>query len=266
MYDCYNRTINYLRVSITDRCNLRCTYCMPEEGIALLPRKQILSFDEIVDTVKYGVDHGINKVRITGGEPLVRKDAVKLVEMIGRINGITDLAMTTNGTLLPQYARALADAGLMRVNISLDSLNEANFRKITRTGELKQVLQGIEAAQKAGLKPIKLNCVIQKSVDEPDAVEVAEYARSLRIEVRFIRQMNLKTGEFYPVHGGTGGECAICNRLRLTADGFLKPCLFGDIKFNIRELGIEKAYQLALNKKPAKGITNNENGFYNIGG
>ena len=266
MSDCYNRQINYLRVSVTDRCNFRCTYCMPEEGITLLSHDDILSFDEIVEVVSYGVSQGITKVRITGGEPLVRKGIVTLVEMIANIEGIRDLSMTTNGRLLAELAVPLKKAGLQRVNISLDTLNPMKFRQITRVGELADVLKGIEAARQAGLAPIKLNCVIKSSSLEEDAQQVAHFAKEHNLEVRFIHEMNLEKGYFTRVEGGDGGNCATCNRLRLTANGLLKPCLFSDIAFNVRELGTEKAYELALNKKPRSGHTNSTGSFYNIGG
>lgn len=266
MYDCFNRKINYLRVSVTDRCNFRCTYCMPAKGIMQLSHNDILTFDEILNTIKYGVDLGINKVRITGGEPLVRKGIVNLIEMIAKLDGITDLAMTTNGTLLPKYAQELKNAGLMRVNISLDTLNPDKFKQITRIGNLKDVLKGIEAAKKAELKPIKINCVIVNSKDEPDAVAVAKFAKENHLQVRFIHEMDLEKGYFKKVEGGTGGDCRICNKLRLTATGELKPCLFSEIGYNVREVGVEQAYNLSLNKKPKSGNKNKIGNFYNIGG
>lgn len=266
MYDSFNRKINYLRISVTDRCNLRCTYCMPEEGIPLLHHKNILSFEEIEGFVRYSATQGINRLRITGGEPLVRKDIVILVEMLSRIPGIEDLSMTTNGILLSGLAEDLKKAGLMRVNISLDTTDPTRFREITRVGELQDVLNGIRAAQSAGLYPIKLNCVIKKSILEPDAVKVAKFAKDQNLQVRFIREMDLESGIFYEVDGGDGGKCNICNRLRLTAGGDLKPCLFDPSSYNIRELGYQKAFSEAVKNKPACGSLNQKSKFYNIGG
>lgn len=266
MFDCYNRKISYLRVSVTDRCNLRCRYCMPEGGIKLLNRSDILSFDEIAETIRYGVAQGIDKVRITGGEPLVRKDIVKLVEMIASIEGIRDLAMTTNGSLLGNFATDLARAGLMRVNISLDSLNPLHYKYITRNGSLENVLKGIEAAALAGLNPVKINCVVKNNRNEPDAQMVEQFACKNGYEVRFIREMNLATGEFYTYEGGTGGNCRLCNRLRLSASGNLIPCLFSDISYNVRKHGIATAYKLALENKPQQGKKSQDTKFYNIGG
>ncbi|HFB61706.1 MAG TPA: radical SAM protein, partial [Bacteroidetes bacterium] len=160
MLDRYNRKINYLRISVTDRCNLRCTYCMPASGIKLIPHDEIISFEEIREIVRQGVRDGISKVRLTGGEPLVRKGIVELVHMIASIPGVKDLAMTTNGILLEQFARPLAEAGLTRVNISLDTLSEKRYAEITRGGDIHKVFRGIEAARAAGLSPIKINCVV----------------------------------------------------------------------------------------------------------
>jgi cyclic pyranopterin phosphate synthase len=266
MYDRYRRKINYLRVSVTDRCNLRCTYCMPAEGVKLMSHNDILRFREIVDVIKYAVDLGVNKVRITGGEPLVRKGIIDLVEMISKIKGINDFGMTTNGLLLDKYAQQLADAGLQRVNISLDTLDPIKFNQITRIGDINEVFKGISAAKKAGLTPIKINCVISKSSEEPDAIEVAKFCKENDLKIRYIKEMNLENGEFGIVEGGTGGNCLICNRLRLTAKGDILPCLFSDSKYNIREIGIEKAFEHALRTKPETGHCAKETKFYNVGG
>src|ERR1035437_3517974 len=169
MLDHYNRNINYLRISVTDRCNLRCRYCMPEEGIELIRHEDILSFEEIVEVVKVGVSKGINRLRLTGGEPLVRKGIVSLVGMLTQIEGIEEVSMTTNGTLLAEYATELASAGLKRVNISIDTLDPEKYRELTIGGDINSVLKGIKAAKGAGLSPIKLNCVVKNSSAEPDA-------------------------------------------------------------------------------------------------
>ncbi|MEA3503636.1 MAG: radical SAM protein [Bacteroidota bacterium] len=266
MYDKFNRKINYLRISVTDRCNLRCVYCMPEEGVELIPHKEILSFDEIVDTTKYAVSKGVDKIRLTGGEPLVRKGIVDLVEMISNIEGVKDFGMTTNGILLNELAQPLADAGLHRVNISLDTMDADKYRAITRVGDINKVFKGIEAAKKAGLTPIKINCVIKKSHDEPDAKAVAKFCKENDLQIRYIHVMDLEKGEFSVVEGGTGGDCKICNRLRLTAKGDIMPCLFSNIGYNVREFGIEKAMELAVVNKPRSGHHNSVGKFYNIGG
>ena len=266
MLDRFNRTINYLRVSVTDRCNLRCTYCMPEEGIKLISHEDILSFDEITEVVKAAASLGINKVRITGGEPLVRRGLPELVRMIADIEGIEDLGMTTNGILLPRFARELKAAGLMRVNISLDSMKPEKYAQITRIGSLDDVLKGIDAALEAGLTPVKLNCVVAGSPDEPHALGVKAFAESKGLQLRFIPMMDLEEGIFSKVIGGTGGHCAVCNRLRLTPTGMIKPCLFSDVEYSVRELGTEEALLRAIENKPSCGSRSQKNAFYNIGG
>jgi cyclic pyranopterin phosphate synthase len=264
--DRFNRNLNYLRISVTDRCNLRCRYCMPESGIKLLHHEEILTFDEITDFTRLAVNYGVTKVRITGGEPLVRRGIVTLVSMLAQIEGIGDLSMTTNGILLKQFADDLKSAGLQRVNISLDTVDNEKFAYITRSGSLNDVFEGIEAALKAGLVPVKINCVINKSKEESEAKTVTEYCRKNDLEIRYIRQMDLVNGHFSVVEGGSGGDCAICNRLRITANGMLKPCLFNDLEFDIRKLGNEKALRLAAEHKPECGTRNFTGEFYNIGG
>jgi GTP 3',8-cyclase len=266
VYDRFNRNINYLRISVTDRCNLRCIYCMPAEGIKLLRHEDILTFDEITEFTRVAVKKGINRVRLTGGEPLVRKGITGLVSMISAIRGIRDLSMTTNGTLLKTYADELVAAGLQRVNISLDTVDSVKFRQITRTGNIKDVFEGIDAAKRAGLLPVKINCVIRESKDEEDAKGVAQYCRNNDLEIRYIRQMDLVKGHFSKIEGGSGGDCPQCNRLRLTSSGTVKPCLFSGIGFNIRELGYDEAIRLALENKPECGSNNFNDEFYNIGG
>lgn len=265
MFDHFNRQINYLRISVTDRCNLRCIYCMPEEGIQLLNRADILSFEEIADFTRMAVENGITKVRLTGGEPLVRKDFVKLVAMLAAIDGLEDLSMTTNGILLSEHAVDLKKAGLNRINISLDTVNPDKFCQITRNGDLAKVLEGIEAARNAGLEPIKINCVIIGQPDD-DSRKLKQFCETRGLSLRFIHQMNLKTGEFSTIEGGEGGNCNKCNRVRLLANGDIKPCLFSDLSYNIRKLGHQEALNLALGNKPRSGTYNQSGEFYNIGG
>ncbi|MBU1239788.1 radical SAM protein, partial [Myxococcota bacterium] len=212
------------------------------------------------------VSMGINKVRITGGEPLVRKGITTLVSRLSLINGITDLTMTTNGILLAQYAHELKAAGLHRINVSLDSVDPERFREITRIGDISLVLAGIDAAQEAGLLPIKLNCVITKSASEPHAVAVAEYARQRGFEIRYIRQMDLCSGSFWVVQGGEGGNCSRCNKLRLTSTGGLRPCLFSDVEYDIRALGYEEAIKVSVECKPERGTISKSGSFNGIGG
>ncbi len=266
MYDSFDRKINYLRISVTDRCNLRCYYCMPAEGIKPMDHADILRFEEILEVARFAIDHGVDKIRITGGEPLVRKGIVSLVEMLAKLPGLKDLGMTTNGILLNRFAHQLAEAGLHRVNVSLDTIDPVRYNQITRLGSIEDVFRGIEAAQEAGLTPVKINCVVDKSSDEPDAQEVKTFCRENDLLVRFIPRMDLETGQFSVVEGGDGGHCSTCNRMRLTANGDLKPCLFSDLAFNVRSLGVEKAYTEAIHRKPACGSINHINQFNNIGG
>jgi len=266
MLDRFNRRINYLRISVTDRCNFRCVYCMPAEGVPLKKHEDILSFDEIVEIVKTGAQLGLKKIRLTGGEPLVRKDLPKLVKMIADVEGIEDIGLTTNGVFLPQQAAKLKAAGLNRVNISLDTLNPEKFRKITRVGNLEEVLKGIDAAIEADLQPVKINFVRIPGENEEDEKEVRKYCEEKNLQLRFIRQMNLKTGEFDAVEGGKGGICEICNRLRLTADGYIVHCLHSELRYNVRELGIKEALNRAVEFKPEKGIGTESHEFSNIGG
>lgn len=265
MRDTFNREINYLRISVTDLCNMRCVYCMPEEGVKLIPHNEILSFEEIIDFVKIAVANGIDKIRLTGGEPLVKRDIISLVAMLGKIKGIKDFAMTSNGSLLEKYAQPLKDAGLHRINISLDTLDENTFSELTRGANLNDVLNGIKKALKVGLYPVKLNCVIHESPDEKDAEEVTKFAEKYGCKIRYIRRMNIEDGKFWPVLGGDGGHCKICNRLRLSSSGILYPCLFSDKSYSIRELGYENALRQAINEKPESGHKS-KNKFYNLGG
>lgn len=282
MKDNYNREIDYLRISVIDRCNLRCIYCMPEEGIPnLLPHDEILSYEEILKIVEVALDLGIRKIRITGGEPLLRKGIVNFIERLAKIDSIKDIGMTTNGILLKEFAKPLYDAGLKRVNISLDSLDENKFRAITRVGSIKNVLEGIEEAKKIGLEPIKVNVVVMKGINDDEIEKFALWSREVDYQIRFIEFMpvgqnfwrkelfmakndikakienkigrlipvNMKKSgpaEYYTLEGGKGllgfispittHICVKCNRLRLTAEGKLRPCLFSDQEIDLKNL------------------------------
>jgi cyclic pyranopterin phosphate synthase len=193
MQDQYGRPLTDLRVSLTDRCNLRCVYCMPEDGIDFRPPAELLQDDELVLLVEIAAELGVSKVRLTGGEPTVRPRVVELVRRIGAIPGITDLALTTNGLLLEMLARRLAAAGLTRVNVSLDTLDPAKFRRITRGGDVERVLAGIRAAEAAGLGPIKLNAVVVRGFNEDDVVPLAALTLERPWDVRFIEVMPFGT-------------------------------------------------------------------------
>src|SRR5438874_12083456 len=176
LIDTHNRVHNNLRTRVTDRCNLRCTYCMPEE-VVFIDRSELLTFEEITQFVRVAAPLGIDKVRLTGGEPLLRRDLPRLVKMLVNVSGIKDIGLTTNGLLLAQHAQALYDAGLRRINVSLDTLDPERFRAVTRRDGLEKVLEGIAAAKQAGFHPIKVNAVSIRGVTDRDAVPLARYAR-----------------------------------------------------------------------------------------
>lgn len=306
--DSLSRPINYLRISVTDRCNLRCVYCMPAEGVS--PRfahDEILRYEEIVRVVQAAAAMGISKVRLTGGEPLARMGIADLVEMIAGVDGIDDISMTTNGILLTRHAERLRVAGLHRVNVSLDTLQPARFRQITRLGELGDVLAGIDAAQRAGLLPIKLNNVVMRGMNDDEILDFARLTRERPWHIRFIEVMPLgataglarmehvpisevrsrietelgrlepvEKGErsngpalYYRLQGAVGTIgfispvsehfCFSCNRLRLTADGKLRPCLLSDHEIDLREAlrcgatgdELQDLLRVAIDRKPA---------------
>jgi cyclic pyranopterin phosphate synthase len=264
--DRFGREISYLRVSVTDRCNLRCRYCVGQQGVALLPRERILSFEEIAAVVEQGARMGVRKVRLTGGEPLVRRNISGLVAAISRIKGVEDLAMSTNGSLLEQHAGELVQAGLVRVNVSLDTIDPERYRYLTGGGEVRRVLAGIAAARAAGLEPVKLNCVTGGPCSDADRLSVKQYAREQGLPLRTIPRMDFARGSFSVVQGGSGGDCRNCNRLRLSSDGRIRPCLFSDLSYDVRELGAEQALRQAVAHKPQAGRCCTHDWMHGIGG
>ncbi|MEG6521505.1 GTP 3',8-cyclase MoaA [Desulfotomaculum sp. 1211_IL3151] len=281
MIDNYQRNINYLRISVTDRCNLRCVYCMPPEGVENTPHREILSLEEIARVVDAASDIGISKIRITGGEPLVRKNIVDLFESISANPQIKDISITTNGVLFADMAEDLKRAGLNRVNFSLDSLNPDIFRDITRRGKFDDVWRGIQKALELELHPVKLNVVAVRGVNDHEFADFARLTRELPLHVRFIELMpigecnpwavenfiaaeeilmKLQQGfgplntevkvtgggpaKYFSLPGAKGTIgfitaisqhfCAACNRLRLTANGQLRPCLYGQQEFDLK--------------------------------
>ena len=189
MKDSYGREINYLRISLTDRCNLRCIYCMPEKGIEKVSHEDILTLEEVYEITEAFVELGINKIRFTGGEPLTRKGIVSLIERVSKLSGVKDLAMTTNGILLEKFAPSLKEAGLNRVNISLDTLKEEKYAYITRGGKLEEILKGIEEARKVGLIPIKINAVLIGGFNDDEIIDFVKLTEKEEIDVRFIELM-----------------------------------------------------------------------------
>ncbi|MCK4261646.1 GTP 3',8-cyclase MoaA [bacterium] len=196
LYDRYGRKIDYLRISVTDRCNLRCIYCMPEWGIIPRSPQEILSFEEIERIAKESTNLGMNKIRITGGEPLIRRELAKLIRNLSKIEGISDLSMTTNGTLLKDYAQELRNSGLNRVNISLDTLNEEKYKFITRSGKLVETLRGIDEALQAGLSPVKINVVVMRGINDDEIVDFIKLTYDKPLSVRFIEFMPMGSKVF----------------------------------------------------------------------
>jgi len=218
--DPFNRSINYLRISVTDRCNLRCIYCMPAEGINLLPHGEILTYEEIAAVARLAAELGINKVRLTGGEPLVRAKLPELVAMLAEIDTIDDISLTTNGTLLKKYAAELKQAGLKRVNVSLDSLNRDKFKRITRHEKLGEVLRGIEAARACGLNPVKVNMVVMRGINDDEIVDFAKLTITGGWHVRFIELMPFAADN--PPEGHSTGEKTNINTQFMSAEEIKK--------------------------------------------
>ena len=281
--DTFGRTIDDLRISLTDRCNFRCIYCMPAEGLPWLPRREILTYEEILRLARIFIGLGIHTIRLTGGEPLMRQDVEVLIAGLVRLDAALDLSMTTNGFFLVEKVRRLADAGLKRINVSLDSLRPERFeRMVRRDGQLvSKILAGIRLAREAGLNPIKLNCVIMRGYNDDEIVDFARLGREQGVQVRFIEYMPLdaqgrwtmdtvvpgaeihaRVHSVYPLRSeqGNGSEpatvhhfadgrgsigiiasvsqpfCDSCNRVRITADGHLRTCLFSLIEHDLKGL------------------------------
>ncbi|MDT9725805.1 GTP 3',8-cyclase MoaA [Xylanibacillus composti] len=302
LIDRFGRVHDYLRISVTDRCNLRCVYCMPAEGMEFEPDSNILTYEEIAEVVRVLARMGVRKLRLTGGEPMVRKELEKLVEMLAAIPGIEDIALTTNGIFFAAKADRLKAAGLTRINISLDSLKPDRFAAITRGGDVHRVLQALDASFRIGLSPIKLNVVLMKGVNDDEIDDFLQMSIDKPVQVRFIEYMPIghsddgwkgkylplstvlerckergweieQNGQVYGngpsqdyrIAGSRGGFglihpvsdhfCQTCNRLRLTADGNIKPCLYWNDEFNVRRYigndeALEELFLKALDIKP----------------
>lgn len=301
MKDSFNREINYLRISVTDLCNLRCVYCMPENGIEKLPHEKILSPERIKEIVEAAASLGIKKIRLTGGEPLVRKGIIDIIKLIKSVNSIEEICLTTNGVLLPLLGKDLLEAGLNRLNISLDTLNKDKYHRITRVGELDDVLNGIKAAQEAGFKDIKINCVLIKGFNDDEILDFEKFAIKNNLTVRFIELMPIgesislskehyisnsivldtlkdleplesegvsylfkirnseaKIGLISPL---SHMFCYKCNRLRLTSDGKLKPCLHSKEEFDTNGLSkdeLDRLIEKAIISKPKQHYLNEQ--------
>lgn len=304
LLDPYNRRLNYLRISLTDRCNLRCVYCMPEQGVPKLFHEDILTYEELLRLARLSVRLGIEKIRLTGGEPLVRKNVVDLIKELREIPGIRDISLTTNGVLLAEKAQALWDAGIKRINISLDTLNSKKYAEITRFDFFDQVWEGIQEAEGIGFSPIKINVVALQGINDDEILSFGRLSYEKPYHIRFIEFMpvgeengwnterflsseetlkKLQTlGPLFPVNGqgldgpakrmafaGARGEiglispisehfCPSCNRLRLTAEGRLRVCIFSDDETDLRtpmrqgasDSELEAVIRAAITKKP----------------
>ena len=304
LLDPYNRTLNYLRISLTDRCNLRCVYCMPEQGVPKLFHDDILTYEELLRLARLSVRLGIEKIRLTGGEPLVRKNILGFISSLRKIPGIRDISLTTNGVLLAEQAQALWEAGVKRINISLDTLNPKKYAEITRYDFFDRVWEGIQEAQRVGFSPIKINVVALKGINDDEILSFGRLSYEKPYHIRFIEFMpvgqengwkterflsmeeillTLQTlGPLSPINGhgldgpakrmayeGAAGEiglispisehfCPTCNRLRLTAEGRLRVCIFSDNESDLRtplrqgasDEVLEAVIQEAISQKP----------------
>ncbi|CAF0893630.1 unnamed protein product [Brachionus calyciflorus] len=307
LYDLFGRKHNYLRVSLTERCNLRCTYCMPEEGVKLTPNEKLLTGSEIVNLINFFARLGVNKVRFTGGEPLVRKDCVDIIREVGKIEGIKKIAMTSNGIVLSKKIKDLKEAGLNQLNISLDTLEEKKFEFVAKRKGWSKVMNSIQAAIDLDYSPLKINCVVMKGINDDEITNFIEFTKDKNIDVRFIeympfdgnkwntkkmvsfREMMKIIAQKYPIESiqklqddpndtskafkienykGQFGFitsmsehfCSTCNRIRLTADGNLKVCLFGNsevslrdaIRSNMNDEDLEELISSAIKRKKEK--------------
>ncbi|MCX7023637.1 MAG: radical SAM protein [Spirochaetes bacterium] len=252
MLDSCGREIRYLRISVTDRCNLRCVYCMPVEGVTLLRHDEILSFEKIALVARAAAGLGFRKFRLTGGEPLARKGLPALVSMLAAVPGVETLAMTTNGTLLEPVAAELAARGLNSVNVSLDTLDPARYRELTRGGELADALAGIVSSREAGL-PVKLNVVALEDSTEKEFVELRTYAASVGASMQFIARYRLDEEKRDGGEWDRPPRCGDCDRIRLLANGMLRPCLHGSFGEKVDFGDIEGSIRRAVARKPVHG-------------
>ena len=295
MIDRLGRDITYLRISLTDKCNLRCRYCMPEEGVCRRQHHEMMSEDEIVTAVEAAASLGIRKIRLTGGEPLVKKNILSICRRVAAVDGIREVCLTTNGILLPELAVALKEAGVKRVNVSLDTLDPEKYAYITRIGKLEQFRAGLQAALEAGFNKVKINAVLIGGFNDDEIERLANLTTKYPVDMRFIELMPIQdhdefgeeayvpysrvleklpdampvakdggVAKLYRLPGAKGNIglispisahfCGECNRLRLTADGKLKPCLHSGDEYSIKGLdrnGMKEVFEQAIWNKPA---------------
>ena len=295
MIDRLGRNITYLRISLTDKCNLRCRYCMPEEGVCKRAHHEMMNEDEVVTAVEVAAALGIHKMRLTGGEPLVKRNIVSICRRVAAVEGITEVCLTTNGILLPQLGKQLKEAGVNRLNLSLDTLDPEKYAHITRIGKLEQFQAGLEAALEAGFEKVKINAVLIGGFNDDEIEDLAHLTMEYPVDMRFIELMPIQdhdefgeaaylpysavleklpdavpvpqdggVAKLYRLPGAKGNIglispisahfCGECNRLRLTADGKLKPCLHAPDEYSIRGLdrdGMKAVFEQAIWNKPA---------------
>lgn len=255
--DQYGRRIDYLRVSVTDKCNYRCTYCMPVEGIQLKPHREILSYESIALIASCAGKLGFTKIRFTGGEPLVKRNIESLIEMISLTGKYREITMTTNGALLTvEKAQQLKNNGLTRINISLDTLDPDRFAELTRGGNINEVLAGIEAAKKAGLFPIKINMIVFAETKPNEIDSMRSFCNEHGLILQTIKHFSLYNRENetnYPHTFDRPQPCEMCNRLRLTSDGYFKSCLFSDREIKVDLNNIEQSIRMAVGTKSLQG-------------
>jgi GTP 3',8-cyclase len=265
MLDKFKREITYMRISVTDKCNLRCTYCMPKEGVELRSHKDFLSFEDIRKIVEEAAKLGISKIRLTGGEPLIKRGIEDLVEMIVSVNGIETVAMTTNGILLPKKAESLKKAGLSSVNISFDTLNPEKYKKITRGGDLQNVFAGIDAAKKVGF-PVKINMVVTDETSENEISEMQKFCDERKLKLQLINHYSLGSEKKDDYVFDRPPNCANCNRIRLLADGSLKPCLHSNEEITVDMNDIKRSLLKTVWEKPESGDSCTNRNMIEIGG
>ena len=295
MIDRLGRNITYLRISLTDKCNLRCRYCMPEEGVCKRAHHEMMNEDEVVTAVEVAAALGIHKIRLTGGEPLVKRNIVSICRRVASVEGITEVCLTTNGILLPQLGKQLKEAGVNRLNLSLDTLDPEKYAHITRIGKLEQFQAGLEAALEAGFEKVKINAVLIGGFNDDEIEDLAHLTMEYPVDMRFIELMPIQdhdefgeeayvpysrvleklpeakpmpqdggVAKLYRLPGAKGNIglispvsahfCGECNRIRLTADGKLKPCLHAPDEFSIKGLdfeGMKQVFEQAIWNKPA---------------
>ncbi len=265
MFDRFDRAITYLRISVTDKCNLRCRYCMPPQGVPPRRHEDLLSLEQLAEAARAAVGLGVTKIRLTGGEPLVRRGIVELVRMIAAIRGLRHLALTTNGTLLAPRAGELRAAGLDSLNISLDTLDGARYREITRGGSIEDALDGIRAARAEGF-PVKINMVVLDDESRREIEEMRRFCASMDARLQLINHFDLASKKADDYSFDRPPSCAGCNRIRLLADGMLKPCLHSDEEVRLDPARLGESLREAILAKPRRGGVCTSRTMRQIGG